>query len=359
MRKFLLSLVAIFTCASINAQSCSELFISTYVEGSGNNRAIELYNPTANAIDLSGYSVGRFSNGSTSFTPVQLPNDMIQPYGNYVIVLDKRDSSAIGLEVPIWDGYQVWDTCFDNVTGDPLLDTTGNVRFCVQYDQATSVPLRGSVYNDFLDLQGRADVFVCPDYNVNKAMYFNGNDAVALISGTALDPVSGSNLIDVIGIIGDDPGSDQGWATASGSWITRNRTLVRKPYIEHGSGSVVKLLGDTLAYDDWTMLPNNTFTVLDGQHDCQCDPNYVSTQPINIVDFNVYPNPTSGAFVVEAAERINRVEVYNMVGQVVYSNTSFNSDKANVHLNTKNKGLHIVKIYFDNDSIAIQKLLVD
>ena len=65
MKKTLLSLSIIFTM-SINAQDCSELFISEYIEGPGNNNAIEIYNPTNNPIDLSGYSINRYGNGATS-----------------------------------------------------------------------------------------------------------------------------------------------------------------------------------------------------------------------------------------------------------------------------------------------------
>ena len=35
-----------------NAQDCTELFISEYVEGSHNNKALEIYNPTDTDIDL-------------------------------------------------------------------------------------------------------------------------------------------------------------------------------------------------------------------------------------------------------------------------------------------------------------------
>jgi hypothetical protein len=355
MRRFILSVLAVFAFATINAQNCSELFISAYVEGYGNNRALELYNPTANAIDLSGYSVGRFSNGETQFRSVQLPADMIQPYGNYVIVLDKRDSLGTGLETPVWNGYQLYDTCFDAVSGQPILDSDGNVVNCVQYN-ANGLHLYGTVYNDFLDLQGRADVFLCPVYNTNNAMYFNGNDAVALISGTTVAG-DGSNIIDVVGVIGEDPGD--AWTNATGLWITKDKTLVRKPTVEKGTGALISTFGDTLAYNDWEIYSKNTFTVIDDQHDCTCDPNYTNTQPINVIDFNVYPNPTNGTFVVEAEERINRVEVYNMVGQIVYNNSTFNSERVNVQLNTINKGIHIVKIYFDNDSVAVQKLVVN
>lgn len=355
MKRFLLSVLAILSFATINAQNCSDLFISGYAEGYGNNRAIELYNPTNAAIDVSGYSVGRFSNGATALTSIQLPSAMIQPYGNYLIVIEKIDSLGTGLETPVWNGYQAWDTCKDAVSGMPIIDDAGEVVFCVQYD-ANGAPLYGTVYHDFLDLQGRADVFLCPDYNVNNAMYFNGNDGVALISGTTLAS-DGSNLIDVVGVIGEDP--NPSWTTASGTWITRDRTLIRKAYIEKGSGVVAQAFGDTLAYDNWEMYSKNTFTVFDGQHDCSCDPNFTSTQPINTVDFSVYPNPTNGAFTIEAAASINRVEVYNMVGQVIYNNASFSSEKANININNTNKGIHIVKIYFDDESIAIQKLLID
>ena len=44
----------------------SELFISEYVEGSSNNKYIEIYNPTDQDIDLSGYTVNCYTNGSTT-----------------------------------------------------------------------------------------------------------------------------------------------------------------------------------------------------------------------------------------------------------------------------------------------------
>ena len=44
----------------------AELFISEYVEGSGNNKALELYNPTNNAIALDAYSVQVYFNGNTT-----------------------------------------------------------------------------------------------------------------------------------------------------------------------------------------------------------------------------------------------------------------------------------------------------
>ena len=65
MKKIIL-LISILFVFNSNAQDCSELFISEYVEGSYQNKAIEIYNPTNATIDLSDYQLERYSNGSTS-----------------------------------------------------------------------------------------------------------------------------------------------------------------------------------------------------------------------------------------------------------------------------------------------------
>jgi len=59
--------ISIVISASLFAQNtCNELFISEYVEGWSNNKALEIYNPTNSPINLSGYFVSRYSNGSTT-----------------------------------------------------------------------------------------------------------------------------------------------------------------------------------------------------------------------------------------------------------------------------------------------------
>lgn len=63
-------LLAALLCVAggaVEAQT-SELFFSEYIEGSSNNKAIEIYNGTGASVDLSTYSVQLFSNGAATPT---------------------------------------------------------------------------------------------------------------------------------------------------------------------------------------------------------------------------------------------------------------------------------------------------
>ena len=157
------------------AQDCSKIFISEYVEGWSNNKALEIYNPTNQAIDLSEYFVARYSNGSASATvanAVQL-SGMVQPHDVFVAALDKQDPAGSGQEAPLWDS-----------------------------------------------LIERADGFFSPVYNTSNAFYWNGNDAVMLAKGTLPASASanvtssvGFMIIDIFGKIGEDPGT--AWTTTA------------------------------------------------------------------------------------------------------------------------------------------------
>ena len=64
----------IFFFLSINfiQAQCTDLFFSEYIEGWSNNKALEIYNPTNQEVDLSAYSISRYSNGGTSPSTTQL-----------------------------------------------------------------------------------------------------------------------------------------------------------------------------------------------------------------------------------------------------------------------------------------------
>ena len=274
-----LILTSIISCG-LQAQNCTDLFISEYVDGSYNNKAIELYNPTSDAIDLSNYALSRWSNGSQQPLRTVL-SGTIAANDAFVVGLDKRDPNGEGYETPLWNGWYVYT---DSITG--LLD---------------------SVYTSEDDLMGRVDLFICPNYE-DGTMYFNGNDAVTL-------ETSSGDIIDVFGKIGEDPG--EAWGDENDTYWTKDQTLVRKASVTGGF-----LYNPTQPYSfdptlEWDSLPKNTFTEL-GQHSCNCTDNMSITESESVI--TLYPNPnSSGLLKIESTSAIKEIKIINMIGQNVFT----------------------------------------
>ena len=207
MRKlFFLAASALISVAA--SAQCTELFISEYIEGWSNNKAIEIYNPTGAAIDMSDYRLERYSNGATSAQENQKVDlsGTIEPGDVLVYVLDKQDPDGVDFEAPVWD-----------------------------------------------ELAAVADVWLCPVYEENNAMYFNGNDAMVLRK------ISTNTPIDIFGKIGEDPGTT-GWAE-----MTQNHTLIRKTSVTGGDTDGDNKLdeGETWTYECSTTIGAHS----DGEED--------------------------------------------------------------------------------------------
>ncbi len=71
------------TCSSVGGGE--ELFFSEYVEGSGNNKAFEIYNPTSSVVDLSAYSVALYTNGGTTANSTLNLTGMLNPQDVIVV----------------------------------------------------------------------------------------------------------------------------------------------------------------------------------------------------------------------------------------------------------------------------------
>ena len=112
---------------------CSQLFISEYVEGWSNNKALEIYNPTSQSIDLSSYSISRYANGGTTPSTTQLTG-IINAYETFVVCLDKQDPNGEGYEAPVWGGYF---TYIDSLTNEEV-----------------------TIYDEETDLQSKVDLFL-------------------------------------------------------------------------------------------------------------------------------------------------------------------------------------------------------
>ncbi len=191
MRRRLVLAVALLVSALAYAPGAfaasSDLYFSEYVEGSSNNKALELFNDTGSPVDLAAgsYNVQMFFNGS----------------------------STAGLTIAL----------------------TGTVA-------------DGDVY---VVAQSSADPAILAQADqTNGAGWFNGDDAVVLRKGMA--------VLDVIGQIGFDPGSE--WGT--GLTSTQDNTLRRKATITAGDTNGSDAFDPSV---EWDGFASNTFSGL-GEH---------------------------------------------------------------------------------------------
>lgn len=304
MKTYLLSALYLLIASAGFAQvtGCNEIFISEYIEGWSNNKAIELYNPTNSEVDLSGYRLERYSNGSNSADANQRLDleGIMPPLSVYVIVIDKRDPDGTGQEAPVWD-----------------------------------------------ELQEKADIFMCPVYDDNNAMYFNGNDALVLRK------ISGNLVIDTFGKIGQDPGNpsdgggwnnvgpDYTWTSNLAVAWTTDHSLMRKSAVISGDTNPIDAFDVSLGFDS---LPANTFENL-GSHMCECGNVINSVEEISGPEFNAYPNPSSsGKFFVQSPVIISEVRVLSIDGKIVLDQ-QINRTSFDIDLSTNPAGIYMIQIW--------------
>lgn len=93
---FVSLLLLLMGVVAVQAQT-ADLFISEYVEGSSSNKALEIYNGTADAIEISNYELLRYSNGATTGFPIPLTAHLLQPNEVHVIADSFADSALLAL----------------------------------------------------------------------------------------------------------------------------------------------------------------------------------------------------------------------------------------------------------------------
>ena len=283
MRKIIflpIVMLALLAQAQIVQQDCTELFISEYVEGSHNNKALEFYNPTPNDIILDNtYDLVRYSNGAgesieSDIQYVQPLTGTVPAYGTFIALLDRQDANGTG---------------YDTILFADLLNI-------------------GNTFSN--------SAFYSTDYNSGtngcRVMVFNGDDALGLRKN--------GNAIDIFGKIGEDPGyawtddASAGFTDANGGdWWTRDHTLIRKANIKHGV-TTSPILFDPTA--EWDTLARNTFTEL-GTHSCDC---YTPASVIvQVNDIRLYPNPSTNnnILILQANQPLGNISLINMMGQTV------------------------------------------
>ncbi|HET6214669.1 MAG TPA: lamin tail domain-containing protein [Micromonosporaceae bacterium] len=201
------------------AATPTDLFFSEYVEGSSNNKAVEVFNGTGAAIDLAagGYLVQMYFNGATTA------------------------NTSVNLTGAVADGDAF--VLAQASASDPVLS--------------------------------RAD-------QTSGASFFNGDDAVVLRKGGAAGPI-----LDVIGQIGFDPGTEWG----SGLTSTADNTLRRATSITSGDTDPADAFDPS---GQWVGYPTDTF---DG----------LGTHAVNVAELNCggtlsTPQGTGAVRVVSASD---------------------------------------------------------
>jgi predicted extracellular nuclease len=201
-------LVAVLTSQRLRADAATELFISEYIEGSSNNKAIEIYNGTGTPVDLAAgdYNVQMFFNGNPSAT----------------LTVSLTGTVASG------DVFV-------------LAQASANAAILAQADQT------------------------------NGAGWFNGDDAVVLRRG--------ATVVDVVGQIGLDPGTEWGSGLAS----TADNTLRRVATVCAGDANGTDPF---VATAEWIGFATDAVDGL-GVHAASCNtvadqtPSVISTFPAN------------------------------------------------------------------------------
>lgn len=290
-----------------SSAQCTDLFISEYLEGWSNNKAIEIYNPTDAAVDLADYRLERYSNGATTAQDNQKVDlsGTLEANSVVVVVLDKQDPDGVDFEAPVWD-----------------------------------------------ELAEAADLWVCPVYAENNTMYFNGNDAMVLRK------ISTNAAIDIFGKIGEDPG-ETGWAE-----MTQNHSLVRKEAVTQGDTDA---LNDFLVVDEWngTIWSSDSLNyTLDvvfanlGSHTCNCGTTEVNE--INgSVEFELFPNPSAGEMAwLRSDKAVQEVTVFSLSGRLINQQQLNGQKVAQLPMKNSPAGIYLVEVTLENGARSTQRLVI-
>lgn len=114
--------------AGLSAPASANLIISEYVEGSGYNKAIELYNTSSSEISLGDYTLQRYSNGSSTVSTELTLIGTLAANSTYVIVnADSRADAALIAKADLSDSVVNFngDDALVLMQGTTIVDSFG------------------------------------------------------------------------------------------------------------------------------------------------------------------------------------------------------------------------------------------
>ena len=355
MKRLLLFLLVAFAANFASAQT--DLFFSEYVEGSGNNKALEIYNPTKQTIDLSSYYIVRFSNGDATFTAGGATRlvGMLESFKTFVFVNGQTTSTGTSPACsPVLqamaqqlDGDYPAPTYMNGNDAMALIKTPGGETPLADMSNVTAVDLFGQI-----GLGAAISAETGWSYVKDSTLNYTSNGLP--VTGKVINYIVQKNA-------SSGAGSGPYWM----SW-TSDHTLIRKATVVNGVKNNpvpfnVKLewyplvqfdsLNHEVYKDIWTNL---------GKHEC-----VAASAGINENDFgarlDIYPNPaSSGQFTISSGIGVKEVEIYSVIGQTIFRQ-SYNQMSQQIEIRDANlqKGLYLVKVTSRNNTVAIKKVVVN
>jgi hypothetical protein len=310
MKKYLLTSVIALITSFLVAQDCSNLFFSEYVEGSANNKTIEVYNPTNSPVDLSSYVIKRYANGSPVPSEELVLSGTIQPKDAVVITNGQTDS--------IW----------------------------VENGGYWSLPISDELY-------AKGDLSCSGIYPT--PMYFNGDDAMTL------ETITGG-VIDIFGKIGEQP--ENGWNDIPPSYVagsqywtswTIDQTLIRKPAVKKG---VTANPAPFMVNVEWDSIPKDSFDSL-GFHRCDCAQLGIFDNTSPAHSLVIYPNPATGNYIYfNTTAGWTRAEISTVTGILVKEVITNRKElSGRIDLGDIEKGIYLVKFTFFDQTFTIAKFV--
>ncbi|WGD34195.1 endonuclease [Olleya sp. YS] len=141
------TIVTIVTNASGTGSAATDLFISEYIEGSSNNKALEIANFTGTPIDLSNYTLKKATNGSGSFTSTVSLSGTLANGDVFVIahssatavILNSADATNAG--VMSFNGNDAIGLFKNNV----LIDLLGDANSSANYAQNVTLQRKSNI----------------------------------------------------------------------------------------------------------------------------------------------------------------------------------------------------------------------
>jgi hypothetical protein len=76
----------------------------------------------------------------------------------------------------------------------------------------------------------------------------------------------------------------------------------------------------------------------------------------NNAAFSIFPNPTTGAFVISGMAKQSQLEIYSTLGEKVYSTTIFNT-KSEMDISAQPSGVYFLKIINPDGRTVVQKII--